>query len=187
MSRHTRICWLLVAALCGAGCIERPETRADRNARLDRRQLSGIVSSALPTPAHPVGAIFGEGVELIGYDLSPEKAVRGGTVTVTYWWRATAPVDGAWKVFVHLEDEGRTKGRVIADHDPAGGRYLTEAWQPGEVIKDVWQVTIPSDAAPGLALWTGLFRGEARLPLRRPGRGVPDGENRLRAGIISVE
>lgn len=176
----------VVACAALLACIERPETPRSRAASVDRSSLTDVLFTAAPTPAYPVGATFGDAVELVGYDLSPDPAPHGAVATVTFWWRVLAPLDEDWKVFVHLEDEGHQQTRIIGDHWPAEDRFHTFAWRAGDVVKDVWRFTAPAGPSEQLALWTGLYRGDTRLPLTRPGKGVNDGQNRVRAGAVPL-
>jgi hypothetical protein len=170
-----------------AGCIERPLSSREAAKAVDRARLADVVSAAPPAPAHRVEAVFGDAIELIGYEATPEPARRGAEVSVTFWWRARAEVDEDWQVFVHLDDETRRAGRVIADHFPAQGRYRTPAWRAGDVVKDTWRFTAPEGEADELSIWTGFYRGDARLPVSQPGRALHDGVNRVRAGTIALQ
>ena len=149
--------------------------------------LGDVIATEPIEPAFPVGAVFENAIELVGYDVSPTPAKRGEEVTVTFWWRSRAPVPDDWMVFVHLDDETRTVGRVIADHFPAMGRFRTPAWREGDVIRDEWRFSAPQGEIDGLALWTGFYRGETRLKVSSAGRGLRDGVNRVRAGVLSLE
>lgn len=176
---------VLVATLLAAACIERPPSPRAAAAAVDRSSLADVVSQKEPTPAHKVGAVFGGAIELVGYDLSPEPAARGSTVTVTFWWRSRAPVNDDWQVFVHVDDESRTVGRIIGDHFPAQGRYRTPAWRAGDVVKDQWRFAAPA-GTDELALFVGFYRGETRLEVSDPGLVFHDGVNRIRAGVITL-
>lgn len=171
--------------LLGCACIERPGTPRSLAARVDRSKLSDVILTAAPAVAHPVGAVFNGEIELIGYDVTPEPAAPGQTVRVTFYWRALDDVNDDWQVFVHLEDELRRAPRRIADHWPAGGRYHTSAWRQGDIVKDAWTFVAPRDEAR-VAVWTGFYIDNLRLTLSQPGRGIGDGENRLRVGTIEL-
>lgn len=176
---------LVFVVLLATACIERPQTDRGRSAQVDRTRLSDVLFSTAPTPQVPVGAIFGDAIELVGYDLEPATPAAGQLVQVTYWWRAIGTVDDDWQVFVHLEDETDANPRRLADHFPASKRFPTSAWREGDVIKDQWSFTLPRN--PGrIQLWTGLYIAQQRLDLTRPGRGRSDSANRVRAGVVTV-
>jgi hypothetical protein len=171
-------CALLVS------CIERPfdaPAVAPPRPAVDRAALQGVLLQAPPPDLIPVGALFGNGAELIGYKLEPPALVPNQKARLTLYWRCRAPLE-AWHVFVHLDDpEG---GRIHAEHDPANGRFPTDAWKPGDVIAD--PVVFEPHASP-LTLYLGLYsQGETRLTLTQPGRGRDDGANRLFVGALPI-
>ncbi len=101
-----------------------------------------------PADFIPVSAQIGSIAELAGYALHPEKGVPGQPLTLELLWRAQAPDDISYKVFVHLLD---AEGRIVAQHDgiPAQGQLPTDIWFPQEYIRDVHILSIPSNLPPG--------------------------------------
>jgi hypothetical protein len=176
----------LLAALA-LGCIDRPPRdaqMAQQRASVDRNALRGVLVSELPKDAVGVGATFGNSIELVAWRVEPAPLVPGQHARLTLYWRCRADVGEAWHIFLHLDDATGTGVRINRDHDPAGGRYPTDAWRPGEIIED--PVVFPVDRNP-LMMYVGFFStGEARLPITNPGRGRNDGANRLLAGILPV-
>jgi hypothetical protein len=131
-----------------------------------------------------VGAVFGNSVELLGYKLEPSALTPGQRVRLTLYWRCRAEME-AWHIFVHLDDATGTGERIHAEHDPAGGRFPTEAWKPGDLIADSFWF-VPGHGA--LLLFLGFYSsGETRLTLTSPGRGRDDGNNRLLAGVLPLQ
>ncbi len=179
MSRSALVLLLLCA------CIERPQSPRAQAQLIDRSRLGGVVLARAPAVAHPVGAIFNGEIELVGYDVSPEPARRGAPVLVTFYWRALDEVSDDWKVFVHLENAASGMSRIIADHWPAQGRYHTNWWRKGDVVKDEWTFFAPV-AVDQVEVWTGFYIGDLRLALSNPGRGSTDGQNRVRVGTIQL-
>lgn len=176
---------LLVLAVLVSACIERPQPPGSKARNVDRSELTDVILQRAPTPQVPVGAVFDDAVELVGYDLEPAKPKAGDQVTVTFWWKARDEVYDDWQIFVHLEDATDTNPRRLADHYPADGRYRTAAWRAGDIIKDQWSFRMPR--LPGrIQLWTGLFIGNQRMPLTSAGRGRGDGADRVRAGVVVV-
>jgi 4-amino-4-deoxy-L-arabinose transferase-like glycosyltransferase len=89
-----------------------------------------------PDPAEPVLARFSGGVELLGVELAPAGADR---LRVRLRWRATAPLEKDYTVFLHYLRDGE---RIVqADNQPAGGRYPTTLWSRGDVVNDDHIVT----------------------------------------------
>lgn len=104
-------------------------------------------------------AVFGEAISILGHDV--EGTVRPGSqLTVTLDWRSLAPVDYDYTVFAHLLDKS---GQIVAQADgqPLAGRYPTSLWEPGDGVRDVHLLTVPSDLPEGPAhLAIGLYRLE---------------------------
>jgi hypothetical protein len=171
---------LLVLA---AGCIERPYQDAPPpKPQVDKSQSREVLLTSVPEGTIPVGALFGNAAELVGYKVEPPQIVPGQRLRITLVWRCRAELE-PWHVFVHLDDA--TGGeRIHAEHEPAGGRYPTEAWKPGDLIADAFTVT--AGRSP-LNLFLGFYsNGENRLTMNSPGRGHDDGNNRLLAGTIPL-
>ena len=175
---------LALALICTA-CIERPFAEpppAQARAQLDRSVLKDVLVPP-PADATVVGAVFGNAVELLAYKLEPPQMVAGQRAKLTLYWRCRAELE-RWRIFVHLDDATGTGGRIHAEHDPAGGRFPTDAWKVGDLIAD------PFVFAPGsnpLMLFVGLYtEGENRLALTSAGRGRDDGGNRLLAGVLPI-
>jgi len=176
---------LLGLVLLCAACIERPfeegATPAAR-AQVDRSALRDVMVPP-PPDATPVGAVFGNSAELIAYKLEPPALVPGQRSKLTLYWRCRAEMD-AWHIFVHLDDATGTGERIHAEHDPAQGRFPTDAWKPGDFIADTF--TFVAGSRP-LMLFLGFYtEGDNRLALNSPGRGRDDGANRLLAGLLPV-
>ena len=175
---------LVIALLCAA-CIERPFEESGgvpARVQVDRSTLRDVLVPP-PGDATPVGALFGNAVELIGYKLDPPALVPGQRSRLTLYWRCKAELD-AWHIFVHLDDATGTGERIHAEHDPAQGRFPTDAWKPGDFIADTF--TFVAGSHP-LMLFLGFYtEGDNRLALNSPGRGRDDGANRLLAGLLPV-
>lgn len=182
-SPHPLRCAALSALLL-AGCIERPWQDAPRRPTVDRAALRDVLLPVMPDDLVLVGASFGNGaVELVGYRLDPPGIAAGARLRITLYWRCKADLD-AWHVFVHLDDANGSGERIHAEHDPAGGRFPTDAWQPGDLIADSFTV---SPGSSPLNLFLGFYStGETRLKLDSVGRGRNDGNNRLWAGLIPL-
>jgi len=173
----------LLLLLLVAACIERPWKDAPGRA-VDRSALGDVLLQAPPAGMIPVGAVFGAQAELVGYKLDPPTLVPGQSATLTLIWRCKAEMD-PWRIFVHLDDANGTGGRIHAEHDPAQGRYPTEAWRPGDLIADA--VNFVPERFP-LRLYLGFYsQGETRLHLDSPGRGKDDGANRLFVAALPVQ
>jgi hypothetical protein len=91
----------------------------------------------------------------LGYKLDlPEPT------SLTLYWRAEAPVEKSYVVFIHALDAG---GGLVGQFDapPLGGLYPTDAWWPGQIIADAHSLALPETVetlAVGLYDSTSLMR-----------------------------
>ena len=132
-------------------------------------------STDRPEMEYELEADFGGAIRLIGYDLEPgERLASGQTVRLTLYWQSAAPVAQSYTVFTHLLDG---QGHIWAQRDglPLAGARPTTGWTPGEVLVDVYELTLPVGAPAGdYTLEAGLYEAGsgARLPVLGPG-GLP--------------
>jgi hypothetical protein len=101
----------------------------------------------------------GATIELLGYALrdSDGRSVErlavepGEEVRLTLYWRADAGVHKEYVAFCHLLDgTGWLRGQQ--DNPPRLGTYPTSGWAPGEIVIDVYRVSLAPDAPLGEAL-----------------------------------
>ncbi len=135
------------------------------------RFLLGPFKIALPVvlerPAHAVAAVFGERMELLGYDLGKQATQPGTTVALRLYWQASAAMSDDHTTFVHMVNK---EGQLVAQCDvqAADGAYPTSIWDVGEIVTTDCVLTLPSslpagsyDLRAGVYLWQSL----ARLPV----------------------
>jgi hypothetical protein len=116
---------------------------------------------------------LGDRITLLGYELT-----RTDPATLTLYWRAEAPIENGYTVFVHALD---ADGEIIAQFDspPLDGLYTTDAWQSGQNIRDPHILTLP-DSTQALAV--GLYDPASltRLPVSdASGERIPDDAIRI--------
>jgi hypothetical protein len=102
------------------------------------------------------------GITLIGAALQPGDVVSAemGTLTVTLYWQANAPIDTSYLVALRLVDgEGNEVDR--ASSLPADGLYPTTEWSAGEIVRDIYSFWIDP----------GLPDGEYGIEVRMTGSG----------------
>jgi 4-amino-4-deoxy-L-arabinose transferase-like glycosyltransferase len=127
--------------------------RSVGQATLGSVQVQGRIRSfSLPPVDVPVDAIFGNAIELAGFNLQPPLAYPparpGDEVSVTLIWRALAPVDADYTVTVQLlGSDGRVYGQL--DAPPLGEAAPTSTWSPGEVLTDTYRFVVAADAKSG--------------------------------------
>ncbi|HID62253.1 MAG TPA: hypothetical protein EYP49_05865 [Anaerolineae bacterium] len=114
---------------------------------------------------HPIGAVLGGRVRLLGYNI--ESGFRPGDgIHLTLFWQCLAEMEQDYTVFTHLVDgEGRIWGQK--DNPPVDGLYPTTEWEVGEIVRDQYDLVIPSEAPPGqYHLKVGMYLAETGERLR---------------------
>jgi len=138
-------------------------------------------------PANLRQAKLGGKMELQGYDVSPSIGRAGQELVATLYWRALAPMDQNYTVFVHLVGPD---GERVAQHDGEPWWEVplpTSTWQPGEKLRDQHVLELPPDLAPGsYRLQVGVYYWQTleRLPVIEDNEPV---ENYLELGNLVVE
>ncbi|GEM_PF-3521832 len=189
--RISGLLFLVLAMSLSFACREPKKVLTER----EKQMVQESVMEDLPVGEniYPVNAVFDDKVVLLAYGL-PKNAVKPGeAVTLSLYWKALAPVDGDYKIFLHLDS---TKNqRKMFDHHAVNNLYPVANWKPGEVVKDDVLLQIDSGFPQAPArIWVGLFDEKAwrdqkknvRMQVKNPGAGKPDRENRLMVAPIMV-
>jgi hypothetical protein len=171
---------LAVAGIVVAACQKRQEPVPTLTQDQWRRVQENLLPTAPDVVEHPVDAVFGDMVRLIGWDIDPDRTEAGQTVEITYYWEVLQPTTDRWHIFVHL-DRGGTRQNV--DHEAMGDIYPSVYWQPGQIIRDTTRFElVPGLGGGDVAVYVGLFRGDDRMPVTRAGQGTLEEDGRLRVG-----
>jgi hypothetical protein len=117
--------------------------------------------------SHTMSVNLGNQVDLVGYDVERREARAGDTVRLTLFWRAREEIGEDYTVFTHLAD---AEGHIWAQDDsyPVDGDYPTSFWSVGEVVRDEYELALPSDVPAGeYEIEVGLYLGSSgvRLPV----------------------
>lgn len=129
-----------------------------------------------------LSVMFGDVIELTGYDISSERADAGETVTLQFYWQAQQQPDRNYLYFLHLTPlDDWTQTIIQSDGNPAPNQRLTRLWDdPDEtIISSPINLTIPQDLPEGTyQLVLGLYDMDTfvRLPVDAPqaqGDGYP--------------
>ncbi|NUP05000.1 MAG: hypothetical protein HOW73_02950 [Polyangiaceae bacterium] len=120
-----------------------------------------------PPIARPVSARFLDNIELLGWDIVDERGnvvewlVPRTTYRFRFYLRVDKRIPGSWMTFIHID--GKDK-RHNLDHAPLSGKYPMNLWQPGDILRDEFEVTLEPNFVPG-EYWVffGFFQGEARM------------------------
>jgi len=119
----------------------------------------------------------------------PQVLRTGETLNLSLFWRSSGPLAWDWTVFTHLVAPDGSRVVAQKDNPPRDGAYPTTRWQPGELIRDNYGLTVLPDTPPG-RYWieVGLYRtdveGYPRMPVvDDQGRAV---DNRALLGEVEV-
>ncbi len=152
--------------------------------RADENYLRDAILDAPPTPQVAVHCNFDQRVELVGYDLDTPGAGTvgpGQQFTITWYWRAIAPVPAGYQIFLHVDGYGQ---RLNGDHEPVDGHYPVRLWDEGDIVVDRQQLRVPANFPAGqYAFNIGFYSGETRLEILE---GPEDEVNRCIAGRLMV-
>ncbi len=124
---------------------------------------------------HPLEIDLGGKVRLLGYNL--ESGFRpGDNIHLTLFWQCLEEMEQSYTTFTHLVDAGDS---VVAqkDNPPLDGFYPTTKWEVGEVVRDQYDLVIPSGTPSGeYQLKTGMYLAETgeRLNVLKDDVLLPD-------------
>lgn len=112
-------------------------------------QQGPVLTSKL-TPQFPTSVNFVNKIELLGYDLSKvESGDQGAKFHITYYWKCLDRMDQDYRIFVHITESKGDQIVAQQDHYPVHGRYSTSQWQKGEMIRESYEFSVPSDVPRG--------------------------------------
>lgn len=118
--------------------------------------------------AQPLHINFADQIWLQGYELTPAAAFKAGdSFRLTLYWQAQHLIEHSYTVSVQAY---YGDGVMVAQKDsiPVCARAPTNGWTPGELITDVYDITVASTAPAGAyPLYVGLYRPAdfVRLPV----------------------
>jgi 4-amino-4-deoxy-L-arabinose transferase-like glycosyltransferase len=122
--------------------------------------------------SHPLSVRYEDKIALLGYDLEREQVRPGEALSLTLYWKALAPMERDYSVFVQLFGRG---GQSIGQRDsyPGLGNYPTSQWQPGQIVVDAYKVPVSGEAAAPsrVRIDAGFYELDTmeRLPARTDG------------------
>jgi hypothetical protein len=111
----------------------------------------------------------------------------GETLPLTLYWRALAPMDTSYTVFVQAIDEQGTKVAQV-DRLPCDGGCPTTTWRPGDLIGETHELTIRPDAPPGrYELIAGMYDLDTGQRLQQLDEGGTAVADHLNLGAVEVQ
>ena len=100
---------------------------------------------SLRTDVEPL-ALFGDSLRLLEAQVRVETVVGGEKLAVELVMDSTAPLPRSYTLFLHaLDSDGQRVGQ--RDSATGGGLFPSDAWKPGQPLRDVYLV--PIDVAGG--------------------------------------
>lgn len=153
----------------------------------DENPLAPLVLDTLPTPQHPLRAVLGDKLEVLGWSVTsaagqPVARVSPGVpYRFVIYYRVLAPPTGSWQTFVHLDGLQR---RFNADHPPLDGKYPLSHWRAGDLLADSAELLLEPNFSPGqYRVFFGLYSGTRRLKVSEG----PAADDRIVAGTLETE
>jgi len=130
-----------------------------------------LSNDAVQSIEHALETNFDRKMELLGYDIDPDKPRTREGMVVTLYWRALSEMEENYTIGVHLVGPNYEPygGR---DSYPARGNYATTLWKEGDIIQDTYWLRIPrSFPVPGegsVEVTVYLHDTGERLPIVNP-------------------
>ncbi len=92
---------------------------------------------------HPLDAVFGDQIQLLGYDVKRE----GDVLKIDLAWKALRDITSNYKVFAHVFDPATET--IVAQWDamPRDNAYPTSRWIAGEVVTETLDHSVDGCAA----------------------------------------
>jgi 4-amino-4-deoxy-L-arabinose transferase-like glycosyltransferase len=114
---------------------------------------------------HHLEANLGDRIRLLGYNI--ESGFQpGDNIHLTLFWQCLEEMGQSYTVFTHLVDAG---DNIVAQQDnpPVDGFYPTTKWEPGQIVRDQYDLTI----SPKIPL--GQYEIEVGMYLIETGERLP--------------
>jgi len=161
-----------------------------------------------PVIQHPYQIRFGDDLEFLGFDLDPvvqQKDIQIGwlekyfnqhaeflpqyrtTFQVVYYWRKLQESSNNYELVTTFDTQIGEHFRIDQSHFGLGGIYPTSLWQPGQIIREEYEVELPHEYPPlKYALWVGVSDGDTNFFPHGTNLLVDD-KNRVRVGEIDLQ
>ena len=124
-----------------------------------------VIRSEPSPPTQSALATFGP-LALIEATSPATTVAPGGQIPVELQWQVMDTPGEALVVVMQLQD---ATGRVVAglEEEPLAGRYPTQDWAAGEIVRDRHTLSLPADLAPdAYRLIVGVYRAADRARLQ---------------------
>ncbi len=163
----------LVAAQDGLLVFRRDAPESERLTQQVEVLPSGTITSSNPQR-------FGESLELLQHTVEP---LGNGRLRATFAWRALQPLDRPMLAVSTLD--GVAGARMV--HLPTYAMLPVTAWQPGQIIRETFEVQLPPDVAPGSYTWrTGWYEARSPYAALTDERSLTAGSSVVELGAVEV-
>ncbi len=91
---------------------------------------------------------FANSIKFLGYEIDKENVKPGDIFIINYYWQCLDTIERNLIIFVHFT-KANGKVKFQNDHQPQDSASPTITWQPGDIIKETFAITVPPDLSPG--------------------------------------
>ena len=157
------------------------------DARKVRKPVFVLAEGApLASSVRAAQANLADQLAVIGYEPSADKVSPGAKLTVAVYWQALGGMSDDYMGFAHLLGPD---GRLVTqdDHELGRGLYRTLFWQPDEIVRERYELTLPGDTPSGdYTLWLGVYSYPSVMRLAVRSASVPTQNDMIALGIVHV-
>ena len=116
--------------------------------------VAALVLSDVPTDVqHRTLVDFGGAVQLVGWDLSPERAAPGSALHLKLYWRSTKKLSPGWTLFTHVISADAPKPYAFDEAGTLRAKLPPSEWTAGNVYVDEQDILLPQEiGAPVVTL-----------------------------------
>lgn len=135
-------------ATCPA-CERLPITAAEQQiVESDAAQIGNVALTAVPGAyPNPTSVNFGNELELVGFELTPRRALPGETVTMVVYWQAQRPLSKNYTFFAQVVDADTTRW-AAQDLPPESQPSPTSQWPVGVAQPVAMTLTLDAETPP---------------------------------------
>ncbi len=111
------------------------------------------LTSGLPDRVESVNLTFQDGIRLAGYEPITEDLWTGEDLALTLYWQAEEALARRYRVWVQIGPQDPTQ--KVADRDVwlGGTLYPSELWRAGDVVRQVYPLSIAEWASAPALYW----------------------------------
>jgi 4-amino-4-deoxy-L-arabinose transferase-like glycosyltransferase len=137
-----------------------------------------VTPAELAKEAQPLALDFSGQLKLVGYQ-APTTTKAGQSLTIGLYWQTLKTPGRDYTTFLHLLN---SDGKIVAQVDlpPFAGTRPTSTWQPGQLVRDEYPLSLPGNLPAGqYRVVVGLYLPDG------PRLNLADG--RIEADMFNLE